>query len=346
MAAITKVQTLTTRRGALMGAAMIIIMMFHVGMPRASVWYGLCRLGNLGVDVFLFLSGIGLWYSWEKASLAPSPLLSRWTRFYSRRLRRIYPTWLVVAAAFYIPRFFEAQSRSLSAWTDLCGDVLLNWDFWLNDELTFWYVPATMMLYIFAPPYMELLRRDRVWAWLVAVPLLWCIAVQYVTPIHQAVGHIEIFWSRVPVFFLGLNAGAAVKRGVRLNRDGLLLAALPFVASLALCYWLEQYRHGRFPLFLERMAYIPFAVTLCLLLGHALERAPGWLCRSLAWIGGISLEIYMLHAEFIMKPVRAALHTTYWPTLLLTVALSLPAAWLLKRLVTAAEARVAKTRSN
>ncbi len=53
-------------RGELMGAAMLFIILFHVGLPREDAFYGLRRMGNVGVDMFLFLSGIGLWFSWVK----------------------------------------------------------------------------------------------------------------------------------------------------------------------------------------------------------------------------------------------------------------------------------------
>ena len=53
-------------RGELMGAAMLFIILFHVALPREDAFFGLRRMGNVGVDMFLFLSGIGLWFSWTK----------------------------------------------------------------------------------------------------------------------------------------------------------------------------------------------------------------------------------------------------------------------------------------
>ena len=53
-------------RGELMGAAMLFIILFHVSLPRNDLFFGLRRMGNIGVDIFLFLSGVGLWYAWMK----------------------------------------------------------------------------------------------------------------------------------------------------------------------------------------------------------------------------------------------------------------------------------------
>ena len=319
-------------RGELMGLAMVLIILFHVSLPRHDSFYGLVRMGNIGVDIFLFLSGIGLWFSWEGMSNKPGTFSRRWLDFYARRLRRVYPAWLVVATLFYLPRFLERPSRSLSSYIDLAGDILVNWDFWLHDELTFWYIPATMMLYVFAPPYMEAVRRHPIMRWLVVLPLMWCVIVQYITPIHTAVGHIEIFWSRVPIFFLGINIAESIRRRELADGTIVWLAAVMLAVSLPSCVWLEQMRHGRFPLFLERMLYIPFAVSLLILLTRMLPHSGRWIRSTLAWIGGISLETYLIHAEFVLKPLRQY-HLGYWPTALLTALISFLLAWMLHKAI-------------
>lgn len=323
-----------------MGAAMLMIILFHVALPRTDDFYGLRRMGNLGVDIFLFLSGIGLWFSWMKSSLAIDAAVSakrewgrQWLTFYWRRLKRIYPAWFIMASLYYVPRYIDKGDYGIVATTDLIGDVLINWDFWLHDELTFWYVPATMMLYIFAPPYMELIRRHPIYQWLVVVMVMWCILVQYITPIHQVLGHIEIFWSRVPIFFLGINMGEAVRQRKTLDGQSIWMIWIMFLMTLGSGIWLEQELHGKFPLFLERMLYIPLTVTTVLLLNRLFRRTPQWFNRSFAWVGTISLEAYLVHIEFVLKPVEHY-HLGYWPTFLITIAVTLPLAWLLNYCIT------------
>ena len=75
--------SLSRYRGVLMGIAIIMIVLFHVALPRSSAFFGLKRMGNMGVDIFFFLSGIGLWFAWTKR---PELL-----HFYRRRLLRILP---------------------------------------------------------------------------------------------------------------------------------------------------------------------------------------------------------------------------------------------------------------
>lgn len=311
-------------RGELMGFAILIVMLFHMGVPRSSSWYGLVRMGNLGVDIFLFLSGMGLWYSWSK-----NPALRQ---FYFNRVIRIYPAWLIIAGYYFISRFDFAHA-TVDSWINLVMQVLFNWNFWRFDQLTFWYVPATMMLYVFAPFYMEAVRRNPACRWLVVFPLMWCIMVTYITPIHNAVGHIEIFWSRVPIFFLGINLAESIRNKTTLPASTWVMVVAAFVVSLGACVWLEQMRHGRFPLYTERMLYIVLAVTTVIIMSEVFDRLRSvkFVNAAFAFVGGISLEIYLLHVEYVLRPLQKAYNLPYWPRFLVVLAISVPLAWIISK---------------
>ena len=318
-----ELQNISRYRGELMGAAMLFVILFHVGLPREDAFYGLRRIGNIGVDMFLFLSGVGLWFSWTKR-----PSLKH---FFTRRYLRIYPAWLIIACLFYIPDFLGPRQFSTNI-IDLLGDVLINWDFWVHDELSFWYIPATMMLYLFAPAYMQLIIKHPVYRWLPVVMIMWCILVQYVTPIHAAVGHLEIFWSRVPIFFIGINFGKAVKEKRCMDGASLWLIMLVFVMAFASSVFLEQVRHGQFPLFIERMLYIPLTVTAILLLNRVFRRTPKWFNATFREVGALSLEAYLIHLHFVLVHIER-FHWSYWPTFLVCIAITMPLAWLLHKIV-------------
>ena len=105
---------LSRHRAALMGLAMLFVMFFHVPMAKGELMYGVVRLGNIGVDMFLFLSGIGLWFSWTKGipryevrgtRYENGNLIPRLGAFYRKRLLRIYPAWLLIACLYYIPEY-------------------------------------------------------------------------------------------------------------------------------------------------------------------------------------------------------------------------------------------------
>lgn len=307
-------------RGELMGIAMIFIFLFHIALPRSNMFFGLRRIGNIGVDMFLFLSGVGLWFSWMK-----HPSLKH---FFKRRYLRVYPAWFIISCLYYIPHFHGGGVR---AWVDLIGDITINWDFWLHDELKFWYIPAMMMLYLFAPPYMQLIRRHPVYRWLPVVMILWCILVQYVSPIHNAVGHIEIFWSRVPIFFIGINMGEAVRRKDKMDGASIWMILIVFAMTLSASIFLEQELHGHFPIYVERMLYIPLTITTILLLNRVFRRTPKWFNTIFKFVGALSLECYLIHIHFVLDYIPKT--CGYWTTFLVCVVITMPLAWVLSKIV-------------
>lgn len=309
-------------RAEQMGAAMLFVILFHVALDRGDPFYGLRRCGNVGVDIFLFLSGVGLWFAWSK-----TPSVSH---FYRRRLIRILPTWLICSTAFYLRDYLGARRFSKDI-VDLIGDITINWDFWLHDELTFWYVPAIMALYLVAPWYMRLIERYPTYRWLPMLMVVWCVMVQWVLPIHAAVGHLEIFWSRVPIFFIGINMGEMVRQKQTLDGTSIWMIWLMFLMTLLASIFLEQEKHGMFPLFLERMLYIPLTITSILLLNRIFRRTPSWFNKGFMFVGALSLECYLLHIHFVLKYIEPY-HLGYWPTFFICIGITLPAAWILSKI--------------
>ena len=328
---------LSRYRAPLMGFAMIIVMLFHVPLSRSDAFYGLMRCGNNGVDMFLFLSGIGLWYSWTKPS-SESSFWEKLRKFYFRRFLRLYPAWLIIASLYYIPQYWPNGGGYSPNLFHLIANILVGWSFWRIDDLTFWFVPAIMALYLIAPFYMRLIQRDRIWRWLPLVTILWYLLVRDWPPLWKSVGYVEIFWSRIPVFLLGINAGELVKAPLNPPSRGkdsslfTLHSSLFFLLSLWYCVYVEGHRHGAFPPATERMVYIPLAVSAMFLMCKVFRHAPSWLLRAFTFVGGISLEIYLIHIQFVLVYVKPY-HLGYWPTFLLMLAFSIPLAWLLSKLV-------------
>lgn len=319
---------LSRYRSHLMGFAMIAVMLFHVGGSRHdTIPFCISRCGNVGVDMFLFLSGIGLWFSWTK-SIAQAPLAASLRNFFRNRYVRIYPTWLLVACIFYIPIYMRGGD-------DLWGTILnitVNWDFWERDAWQFWFIPSIMMLYTVAPFYMELIRRYEEWRLLPVAAMLLCVLIQYWQPLHTTVGHIEIFFSRIPIFLIGINAGRAVKEGKTLPASSLWLIMLIFLMSAFVCINFENGLRGRFPLFLERMVYIPLSITMMLLLCRLFAVLPRQVNTIFVFLGGISLELYMVHIHYgldFIRPYRLG----YWLSAAGMFAIAVPMSWLLHKIM-------------
>lgn len=80
---------LSQYRTPLMGLAALMIVVCHAlsyGVEMPGLIASLLERGGLGVDIFLFLSGIGCWYSLSKGTTPGS--------WYSKRFMRIFVPYL------------------------------------------------------------------------------------------------------------------------------------------------------------------------------------------------------------------------------------------------------------
>ena len=79
---------------------------------------------------------------------------------------------------------------------------------------------------------------------------------------------------------------------------------LMFLMTLLASIFLEQEKHGMFPLFLERMLYIPLTITSILLLNRVFRRTPHWFNRGFMFVGALSLERYLIHIHFVLQYIE------------------------------------------
>ena len=316
-----ELKNLSRFRSELMGAAIVFIMLFHTPLESDACLFGLYRMGNVGVDIFLFLSGIGLWFSWVK-----TPSMGY---FFRKRLLRIFPTWIIISSIYFLTHF-DWDGATVTDYFKLVGDILVDWSFWRSHELTFWFVPAIVGFYVLAPFYMKLIQRHPIYRWLPALMLVLCVFLQWVQPVFNYVWGYEVAWSRMPIFFIGINCGELVRRNGRIEPAGRWLVYATFVFTLALCIYLELMDQTNFPMFIERLVYIPMSISLMLLLTDLYNRMPTWSLRTLAFIGAITLELYLVHEHFVLEWLTP-MNLSYWPTAGLNIALSIPLAWMLKQ---------------
>ena len=285
----------SSARPHLLGLATLWIVLFHSWnldlfqipfLSRIHMLGLLNRLketGNCGVDIFLFLSGLGLVYSWEKLSKSSSHPLRD---FYRKRLRRIMPPVLLVSLIYY----GLIGTENLADWM---GKIFLYGHFSaVLDGGQYWYFALLLVLYLLFPLIHRLISRFSVRG------LLGCILLSVGgTLLLRFAGSsdyfekTEILWTRIPIFLLGVWFGHLSLRHVSVP-GWIPIVCLP----LAVLTWLAASSiPGGETMYLRRYAYA--ALTLFIVISHAwiLSRAKGQnpLHRAVARIGTLSMEIYL-----------------------------------------------------
>lgn len=276
---------LSRYRSELMGFAMLWVLLYHAFyLELETPWLrGLRDFGFFGVDIFLFLSALGLSFSLSRRK-------QRYGAYLRRRLARVLPAyWLVTGLYGLALRLAgEASLRSV-AWT------MSTLFYWFQKPNYFnWYIPGLLAFYLLEPALTALLARCRRRELLTAGLCLLAFPLYHLTQLH-GLAHIGDVVQRLPVFFLGTLVGLDIAQGRALTPKRLWVwAALPFLApaakSLAPPYYLP-------PCF----SFAFGCVALCLLLAGAAAVLPKRLARGLRRLGECSLEIYLLNVVFVRE---------------------------------------------
>lgn len=289
------ISLLSRYRQELMGLAMLMVVFHHLTIPQCgSVMDFLHSNGGFGVDIFLLLSGMGLYYSTRKG-------LNLRTFLYIR-LVRIFPLYILVVVSVALIKGQGVVDILYMAST---------LGYWLGKPCYDWFIPTIVVLYMLYPVFhWTTFGREHG----VAIGVGVCVVMYAAFFLLPYGGNFQM-WMRWPTFFLGSVVGMVIfdgkyKRRLSINGMGGVIT-ISFCIGIILSVW--AFIHFREP---NIDAYtIPdikksgwlfkpyFLVVLCFccLMASCVDKIRMDLIRSfLAMIGSMSLEVYLLHGQFIV----------------------------------------------
>lgn len=301
-------QLINKYRGCLMGFAALWILIFHqwtvlfkpVGVFVLETF--IKRIGFCGVDIFLFLSGMGLYFSIQSHSIL---------QFYYRRIRRLIIPVLAVGLF----------SCVVDNWTflDLIKNVF-GINFYAEDIYTFlWFVPAIATLYFFFPLYYKIFSRasDKT-IFTLCVLILWLLASLALRDTMRQ--DLFGFTNRIPIFCTGCFVGyLSEQEKLKFSRSTWILLILTFILGLYLS-WLTNFKDMQLLVPTPNCCVPNFLMTISISIlfpkvFELLCNIPkinlvvrGLIC-FLSFLGTFSLELYcvqerfaeVLAAEFAMR---------------------------------------------
>lgn len=318
-----------------MAMAMLGILFTHLkAAPDSFVVRRLMLFGQGGVDLFFFLSGFGLYYSGLKHS---SPLC-----FYKRRLKRIYPSFIVVL-------LISMLAKPVFRWDAfLWGATTLPYWFPPIRRYTFgWFVSVILLLYAFFPVYIKIFRKRRNWCTAVGVATaLVGVAVYayYFLYLHPgAYNQYILCLARLPIFFLGIYAGSQSVGQAIMKSDWGGRAFWLILSLVATACWNAGLTHwGFMPMRNSGILYLLYCpilpgLVLAMTCGIGWLKKCTWLNCSAGWVlkqmGTCTLEAYLLLGTTYsyVKPLARSLGCTPFVANALLAVATILCAWLLHR---------------
>ena len=269
-------------RFAIMGVAMISVILFHQYFVCVFPFNIFHNYGHWGVDVFLFLSGAGLVNSLRRYSLR---------NYYKRRLNRILPSCLVCGTMKYTAFVILGSSVAvledglkLGVWSILCLDS--------------WFVYTILLFYIISPLLYRLLCKHAITTLIVVVSIFFINGLM----VRPMVGydwmsiHGILSWSleRLPVFIIGMLMAVKEFEARKLVHI-LKMSFVFFVVAVSLIAlvkfdvsFLAQQSLTFFLLALGMPSFISIII-------YFLRCLPKMMLKPLSFFGSYSFEIYLAH---------------------------------------------------
>lgn len=312
----------TKYRNELMGGAILWIFLFHCGDIGFPVYDAFRKYGWIGVDVFFFLSAIGLCYSLKNNADTKS--------FYTRRALRILPTWWIILLCVHVlgllcnhflpklPFHVPHSIPQILCWYSGLG-------YWLSDILPDakkwcyeWYVPTLILFYIMAPWF----YRQKVKVLIGALVL--ALIVSGFLSNNDILHGLRLSYQRVPVFIMGFLYYRMINTDW--NKSSLVIL-LSWIIGIILLIFNVFYEMA-----IPTTHIYQFLMPLFCILFIWIIKGLHLNSLFLFW-GGITLELYLIHLYkrpvyllglFVKKPVIV---------LLLTLIVCSVLAWLLHKFV-------------
>lgn len=285
--------SISSARSMMFGAATLLIMLFHstIRIPELPFFAFFRQLGNIGVDIFLFLSAVGLHFSLSRALETAPRTKGCVIDFYKRRALRVLPPLLLFNVIWFA---FEGTAGLVPYFSNV-----LMISFFTQGNRTVWFFALLIFLYIIYPPVYSALKKWKGPALLIMVTVV--LAGNYILFrwFPTLFDNIEIATARIPVFLFGAYFAEKIRQHTLISRVWLYISAAAALFLLVMIYLFPE-PFGCYTII--RYAYCPLTIALVMVLSafFARFRIP-YLTAFLIWIGGYSLEIYLLQEKLRIK---------------------------------------------
>lgn len=280
-------ESLSDYRKELMGFAAIWVALMHsfnqlfpnLKIPVVSK---ALAYGNLGVEIFLILSGLGLYYSLHK-----NPDLFG---FYKKRLSRLLIPWLVLSFPYWMAYAQIKQNVSIF-------DLILHYtglSFWIKGTTTIWYVAFIIPMYAIYPAVFRIQNKNPWYIFVMtAFIVVFSMALLHFAPSYYK--KIEIALTRIPVFLMGSHIGCLIVAKKK-KPDLQLICYTVISLSLFIAFEIIRAGQGKFIVVLYRYggggAMLLLSVVLASLI---LKLNIRFINHAMALFGVCSLEFYLLN---------------------------------------------------
>ena len=288
---------LSKYRTYIMGAAMMWVMFTHtIYYGNSEVIHFLHVIGIYGVDMFLLVSGMGIYRSMRQSKSVGE--------FYRKRAVRILPAYFVVAISWYL--FFKTDVAFSDKVMAIFGINYYRGTIYHIQEFFDWYIPFITIMYLLTPLYDKIFQKVEA-KWKLTVLASMISPILSILAVHT--GRQVLFYSivRIPIYLIGYCVGWFLyeKKEEKMG-SWMVFIPLLFIGFLSSYLLREHANTYNVKWGLNAYTALMIAPGVSMLIAFICRYAEKWLKIAgrilifpLYVCGRYSLEIYLLHQRLL-----------------------------------------------
>ena len=289
---------ISKNRGKIMSLSIISIIIFHYFedvniYKNASILLLKCSrifsyfIGSIGVDIFLIVSALGLYYSFTKNNNIKD--------FYVKRIKRVFIPYLIIGGVYWIIFDFVINKYTISKF-------FLDY-FWITfiieKNTTFWYIFAIIILYISFPFLYKFLKKGNIYLKTLLLVFL-NIVINLLLHLfcRNLYNNIEIFLTRIPNFIYGIYLASKVYNNDKITKKNIYISLI-FIIAVVIIKIATIIISTKIFYLISRYLNLIFAINSVLLMSIILEKINvKFINIPLEKISKYTLELYIFHVAY------------------------------------------------
>lgn len=282
-----ELKKILNKRTYLMGFACILIMIFHSDL--ATLNENIVKLHlYIGVDIFLFLSGIGIAQSLNNNKEIKN--------FYKKRLDKILTVSLplIIIIAFLMYAFADNYGIKEFYYQTTLSNFLLSKG---NYSLFLWYIPAILIYYLISPTIFKFYTTKENKIKSIITLLIICLMLIIFTTPYGFFSHYQIMTNRLPIYIIGLIYGVRIINNEKMTIWELICWSILALIGIIIIYLTTKY-YSVFNGTLKILSFIPIVIISSILLSNLIGKIEKKV-KFLNVIGKYTLGIYVTHEALI-----------------------------------------------
>lgn len=281
-----ELKTLTKYRSVWMALAIFWVVFFHAELKFENSLMNYIKLiGYGGVDIFVFASGMGCYFSLLKNE---NTFL-----FLKKRCKKILPMYWIVLIPWVI---FKLSTSGITI-PQIIGNFFCVQSFSATGNDFNWYVSAMWLYYLLIPVFFLMIKNQKE---KISHLVILILTILFSLSFLNSFNFIIIF-TRIPLLFLGICLGKYINENIRLKKIHCFFAILCCVIGFCLLKFFIRYYETK--LWLHGLWWYPFILItpgLCMLISFICylcdkNKIGRFIVKGFEYVGNHTFEIYLVH---------------------------------------------------